>query len=273
MSSSEQIPQKSVWWELKTGTARIKAVLFALLFKELKVKMGKSRLGVLWVLLEPVVSMSMISLIWLIIGREKIDNIHVMLFIGSGYVVFLTVRRGIAPIPNAISFNRALLNYPQVKPLDTIFARYFLEMWLHSIASIWLFFALFWFIGIAPEFPDPLECIRAMGVAMLLSLGIAVPLAVYTEFYESLGRIVGILTQPLMILSAIIYSINDLPPAGRAALSWNPIVHIVSSFRHGAFGIPLFEGHNLAYPAFVGLGLLGFGMIAYYANRYRLIQK
>ncbi len=235
--------------------------------------MGKSHLGILWVLLEPVIAMLTISTIWLIIGREKIDNVHVMLFIGSGYVVFLTVRRGISPIPNAIGFNRALLNYPQVKPLDTVMARYILEMWLHSIASIWLFFSLWWFAGLLPDFPDPLESIKAIGVAMLLSFGIALSLAVYGEFYESLKRVVGIITMPLMILSAVIYSINDLPPAGREALSWNPIVHIISSFRHGAFGIRLFEGHNLAYPAMVGLALSGFGLVSYYANRFRLIQQ
>ncbi len=235
--------------------------------------MGWSKLGVLWVLLEPIVAMAMISLIWLIIGREKIDNVPVMLFIGSGFVVFLIVRRGISPIPQAIKANRALLNYPQVKPLDTIFARFLLEMWLHLIASILLFFALWWFGDMLPGFQDPLEIILALAVAALLSIGIAMPLAVYGEFYESLTRIVGIVSRPLMIASAVIYSINDLPPAAREALAWNPIVHIISSFRHGAFGVKLFEGHSLAYPALTGLVLFGFGMVAYYANRFRLIQQ
>jgi len=271
VSTDKQIP--SVWTEVKTGFFRLKSVIWALVFKEFKVRLGTGRMGIVWVLVEPVVSMLVMSTIWLIIGREKIENTHVMLYIGAGFVIFLTVRRGIAPIPQAIIANGALLNYPQVKPFDTILARYILEMWLHSIASCWLFLSLWWLAGIVPTFPDPMLCIQAMAVAMLLSLAIALPLAVYGTFHEGITKMVGILSQPLMILSAILYSMNDLPTKARYILSWNPIVHIIESFRHGAFGTKLFVGHSLLYPAYVGLVLLGFGFVAYHANRFKLIQK
>lgn len=273
MTASPAKRPQTTWQEIKFGAARVRSVLFALIFKELKIKLGNGRLGILWVLLEPVVSMLMISTLWLIIGRSQIENTHVMLFVGSGFVIFLIVRRGFAPIPMAIAANQALLNYPQVKPLDTILARYILEMWLHSIAGTFLFFSLWWILDVLPKFSDPLECVAAILTAMLLSLGISVVLGIYATFYEGLKRAVGIVTQPLMILSSVIYSFNDLPPSGRDVLSWNPIVHIISSFRHGAFGTELFVGHNLYYPAATGLVLLGLGFLAYYANRFKLIQS
>ena len=248
-------------------------MIWALIFKEYKIRLGKGRLGLLWVLVEPVVSMLMISVIWLTIGREKIENTHVMLYIGAGFVIFLIIRRGIAPVPFAITSNAALLNYPQVKPIDTVFARFILEMWLHAFASLWMFFSLWWFLDVAPTFPDPLMCITAIAVAMLLSLGIAMPLAVYGAFNEGITKAVGILSQPLMILSAVLYSMNDLPMKAREILAWNPIIHIIESFRYGAFGTKLFVGHNLYFPAFLGLILLGFGFVAYYANRFKLLQK
>jgi len=263
----------SVWREIRGGLFRLKSVIWALVFKEFKVRLGKGKLGIIWVLVEPVVSMLTMSAIWFLIGREKIENTHVMLYIGSGFVIFLFVRRGIAPIPMAIISNEALLNYPQVKPIDTVLARFVLEMWLHSIASCWLFLSLWWILGITPSFPDPLMCFEAIAVAMLLSLGIAMPLAVYGTFNESITKMVGILSQPLMILSAVLYSMNDLPAEARGFLAWNPIVHIIESFRHGAFGTKLFVGHNLLYPAYLGLILLGFGFVAYYANRFKLLQK
>ena len=273
MTASNSHVTPTVWREIKTGLFRVKSVIWALIFKEYKIKLGKGRMGLVWVLLEPVVSMLMMSTIWLLIGREKIENVHVMLYIGSGFVIFLTVRRGIAPIPMAIASNTALLNYPQVKPLDTVFARFILEMWLHLIASCWLFFSLWWLIDVSPTFPDLLMCFTALAVAMLLSIGIAMPLAVYGTFNEGITKAVGILAQPLMILSAVLYSMNDLPVKAREILTLNPIVHIIESFRHGAFGTKLFTGHSLYYPAFFGLVLLGFGFVAYHANRFKLIQK
>lgn len=273
MTATSGIEHKSLWQEIRYGSSRWSSVLFALIFKEFKVKLGKSKLGTLWVLLEPIISMSMISAIWLIIGRDKIDNTNVMLFIGSGFVVFIIVRRGIAPIPSGITVNQSLLNYPQVKPIDTILARYFLEMWLHMVASFLLFFTLWWVMNIFPSFPDPLEVIASVLVAMAMSLGIALLLAVYGTFYEGLMRIVTIISQPLMILSSVLYSMNDLPVKARDVLTWNPIVHIISSFRNGAFGTPLFRGHDLTYPAGLALILVGLGFVAYHANRFKLIQK
>ncbi len=273
MTTSSVIQTPSPWSEFKSGLFRQKSAIWALVFKEFKIKLGKSRLGLLWVLIEPIVGMSMISAVWLFIGQEEIEGVHVTLFIGTGFVIFIAVRLGINHIPRAIESNRALLNYPQVKPFDTIIARFIEGMWLHAIASCCMLLALWWFVDTSATFPDPLVCIEAIGVAMLLSLGIAMPLAVYGTFYEGVFKTITIISQPLMILSAVMYSMNDLPTAGRDILSWNPIIHIVESFRHGAFGTRLFTGHNLAYPALLGLFLLGFGSIAYFVNRFRLLQE
>ena len=259
--------------ELKTGFYRFKSVIWALFFKEFKIRLGKSKMGIAWVLLEPMIVMSVISFIWLVIGRKTIDNIHVMLYIGSGFIVFLIIRRGISPIPQGIKSNSALLNYPNVKPIDTIFSRFFLEMWLHSIASILLFTTLFWTIGVCPTFPDPLLAFRAIGIAFMLSLGIGLLLGVYGQFYESVTKTVNILTQPLMIVSGVLYSMNDLPQKAREILSWNPIVHLISAFRQGALGIKPFAEYDLSYPTYLSIYVLGISFIAYYANRFRLIQK
>ena len=259
--------------ELKAGYLRFKSVIWALVFKEFKIRLGKSKTGIIWVLLEPVISMVLMSAIWLVIRRKTIENVHVMLYIGCGFIVFLIVRRAITPIPQGIKSNSSLLNYPGVKPIDTIFARFILEMWLHSIASILLFGLLFWTLGILPTFPDPLLCFQAVGIAGMMALGIGLLLGIYGTFYESVSKAFRIMTQPLMILSGVIYSMNDLPQRGREALSWNPIVHLISAFRQGAVGIKPFNEYDLSYPTYIAIFLLGISFIAYYANRFRLIQK
>ncbi len=259
--------------ELKAGFTRFQSVIWALYFKEFKIRLGKSKTGIIWVLLEPVIAMVVISTIWLIIRRKTIENVHVMLYIGSGFIIYLIVRRGITPIPQGIKSNSSLLNYPGVKPIDTIFARFILEMWLHMIASILLFASLFWILGIHPTFPDPLLCFQAIGIAAMLSLGIGLLLGIYGTFYESVGKTVRVFTQPLMIMSGVIYSMNDLPQRGREALSWNPIVHLISAFRQGAFGTKPFAEYDLLYAVYLSIFILGISFIAYYANRFRLIQK
>lgn len=273
MSARTTDRPQSFWRQLSVGWARQRSVIHALIFKEYKIRLGVSRLGLLWVLLEPIVSMAMISAIWLIIGRERIEGVNTMLFIGAGFVVFIIVQRGYSLIARAIESNAALLNYPQVKPIDTVLARFILEMSLHMIAAVLLFAALWWFGGIVPVFADPMKMIVAITIAMMLSFGLGLSISVYGTFYPGLMKIIELISRPLMILSAVIYSVRDLPPVARDVLAWNPIVHLIEYFRVGAFGTKLFPGHDLQYPLMISVVLLGLGFLAYYANRYKLIQK
>lgn len=263
----------SFWWQVRTGWQRQSSVIQALIYKEFKMRLGISRLGLVWTLLEPIVAMTMISAIWLVIGRDKIDGVHTMLFIGAGFIIFLIIRLGMNVVSKAILANEALLNYPQVKPIDTVLARFIHEMALHTIAAVLLFFVLWWFLDLVPVFHDPLMMVTAYAVAMMMSLGVSLLLAIYGTFYPGIMKAVEFTSRPLMIGSAVIFSINDLPPVGRQVLAWNPIVHIIQQFRFGAFGTKLFAGHDILYPAMLGIILLGVGILAYYANRYKLIQK
>ena len=272
MNSKNTMSGNQHWKLLKRGAYRQKSAIWALVYKEYKIKLGKSRIGLFWVLVEPIVGMLMISAIWLATGRTQIEHVDVMLFIGSGFIVFSTVRQGINYIPHAISANQALLNYPQVKPIDTIFARFIQGMWLHSLASLLMLSLLWWLLGIKPQFPDPLLCIQTIAIAMLLALGLAMPIAVYGTLYEGILKFISLITQPLMILSGVMYSMNELPATATKILAWNPIVHLVDAFRQGAFGTRPFDGQSLMYPFLFGLFLFGTGFVFYHINRFRLLQ-
>ena len=113
--SYEDEANYDVWRELRIGFRHQALVIWALFFKEYKIRLGTSRLGILWAILEPITSMLAVSAIWLIIGREKIEGVQVMLYIGAGFAVFILVRKGINPVPRAIIANIALLNYDYFK--------------------------------------------------------------------------------------------------------------------------------------------------------------
>ncbi len=174
---------------------------------------------------------------------------------------------------NAIDANKALLNYPQVKPIDTVLARFVEGMWLHAWASVLLILGLWWIIGVKPTFPDPLLAIESIFGAMLLALGVAIPLAVWGTLNSGVMNVVGIISQPLTILSGVIFSMHDLPPNVQELLAYNPIVHVVEGFRAGALGNPLFEYFDLSYAYRFGMIGLGFGYAFYFRYRFRLLQK
>lgn len=261
------------WETVKRGAYRQKSAIWALVYKEYKIKLGVSRIGLFWTLMEPVIGMLMISAVWYYAGRPTIQGTHITLFIGSGFIIFLTVRQGINYIPYAINANQPLLNYPQVKPIDTLIARFIQGMWLHALACIIMLLGLWWLGGIRPSFPDPLLCLEMVGTAMLLAMGLSLPIAVFGTLNESIFKAIGIFSQPLMILSGVMYSTYELPAIARDVLWWNPIVHLVEGFRAGAFGTKLFPEYEPFYPLLFGIFSLGFGYALYFVYRFRLMQK
>lgn len=261
------------WRMVARGARRQMSAIWALVFKEYKIKLGSSKIGLLWALLEPIVAMMAISAIWIYSGREEIYGVHITLFIGSGFAVFITIRLGINYIPHAILSNEALLNYPQVKPIDTLLARFVQGTWLHAIACILMFVSLWWILGVYPSFPDLLLCVEMLVTAMIMALGLAVPLGVLGTINAGALKFISIISQPLMLVSGVVYSTSDLPQAARNILKFNPIVHVIDGFRHGAFGSPLFPEYEPFYPLLFGLICLGFGYLVYFRYRFRLLQK
>ncbi len=59
----------------------------------------------------------------------------------------------------------------------------------------------------------------------------------------------------------------------REWLSWNPLLQFIEYFRLYAAGHRTFPEADLGYACFVSAFMLGLGFIAYYANRYRLVQS
>ena len=257
----------------KRGFQRQASAIWALIFKEYKIRLGKSRIGLFWSLFEPIVGMSIMSAVWWVSGRTSMDGVHITLFIGSGFIAFNTVKTGFGFIAHAIQANMSLLNYPQVKPLDTILARFIYSMIMHAWASVLLLCLVWWLIGAYPTFPDPLMCVEVIVVGMLLALGIATPLAVLGVLNDNVFKVVGIITSPLVILSGVIFSISDLPAQFQEILAYNPLLHITVGFRAGALGSPLFSGFDLGYPLECAVIGLGVGYALYFKYRFRLLQS
>jgi capsular polysaccharide transport system permease protein len=80
-------------------------------------------------------------------------------------------------------------------------------------------------------------------------------------------------SRPLMFVSAVFYTPNDLPAEARYFLSWNPIVQIIEYIRYYALGVRLFPEADFWYALLLALCAMFFGVIGYYANRFRLIEK
>jgi len=259
--------------EMRTGFHRQCNVVFALLFKEFRFKTSNGRLGLLWMVLEPITQILVLGTMWYLAGRTVIAGLNVGIFLATGVLPYLVVRRSLQDIPASLGANDAFYNYQQVKPIDAVIARFILDMLLMIVGGFLVFFLLAWFLGVWIELGNALPLIGIVLTAMTMSFGLSLLLATYGYLYDGLLKAVSAASRPLLFVSAVFYTPNDLPAEARYFLSWNPIVQIVEYVRYYALGIRLFPEADFRYVLLWTLGALFVGIIGYYANRFQLIEK
>ena len=259
--------------QLIRGLKRQSSVIVAIIFKEIKVRQRTSKFGMFYVLLEPMVYIIAIAAVRFAFRTTLIDGLHVLIWIPLGVSIYLAFKHSVSKIPMAINSNRGLLDYPQVKPIDPLVAIFVLEIGLTMLASSVAIFLIWWFWDLGPTFPQPLEAIGVVVALLAGGFGSALLLAVYGTFYENIPRTVKFLNRPLIFLSGVVFPVSSLPTYVREYLAWNPLLHFIEYFRLYAAGHPMFPEADLGYACFCSVLFLGIGCIAYYANRYRLVQS
>lgn len=89
--------------------------------------MFSSRFAWGWVVLEPVVNILWLVLIFTVIRVRHIGGIETPLWIAIGMLVFMTFKRTVSQVQNAVDANSALFAYRQVRPSDVALVRAVLE--------------------------------------------------------------------------------------------------------------------------------------------------
>ena len=259
--------------QVRRGFNRQLSVVLAIVFKDFRNRLGRSQLGLVWVLLEPLTQMIMLSSLWYLVGRTEIGGVNVLLFIGSGIIPYIIVRVSLSGIPASFRLNSALFDYPQVKPIDALLGRFIFEMTLILVAACILFFILGWTLDLVAPMPYPLECLGVYGLLMAMTLGLSLIVATYSQFYDTAQTAVNVVTRPLIFISAVMYSVNDLPNSAREFLAWNPLLQFIEHFRVYGLGMNPVPELSFLYIFLVSVCSLGIGVVVYYTNRFKILQK
>lgn len=214
-------------------------VIFALLMREMNTSFGRSSLGYLWALLEPLGAIFVLTLAFSIVFKEPPVGTSFPLFYASGYLVFALYNAGQSKIATAISQNKALLFYPAVTYTDVILARTILIGLTDITVAIVVFSGLMLIFetGARPDYPT---LFAGLGMGLMVGTSVGLMNATLFEIFPSWRSIWKILSRPMFFISAIFYIFESLPDYIQSLLWWNPLVHVVGTLRLGLF--PEYEG-------------------------------
>lgn len=228
--------------------------------REMTTAYGRSVLGYLWAVIEPVAAVALLSLVFAIAFHAPPLGTNFPLFYATGYLPFMIYTSVSNRVATAVRFSRPLLEFPAVKSMDAVLARFVLNM-LTQLTVFWIVMT-----GIALVFglrliltPDAIALGLAMAAVLALGVG-TLNCYLFTRFpgYEQLWAIAN---RPLFIASGILFLLDDVPMVWRDVLWWNPLVHVIGAMRSG-----FFVTYDAAYvsPAYVfalGLAAFAFGAL------------
>lgn len=242
-------------------------VIHALTIRETRTRFGAHQLGYLWALVEPALMILTFYVLFAFVGRAAPTGMTLFSFVATGICPYLVFSSTVSHVAQSINGNKSLLYYPQVNPMDVVFARVFLELTTY----IGVFLAL---LGIEiivlqkVSIADPLLIVEGFALASILGAGLGLVFLGLSQLSKVAERAQGPLMRPFFWVSGIFFTAAGLPAGAREHVLWNPVLHCVELCRAGWF--PRYEDTH-ASPIYVlswAMGLLLFGlMLEVYVRR------
>ena len=242
-------------------------VTFALIMREMATSYGKSYLGYVWAVLEPIGAIIILSVVFSIALKSPALGDSFPLFYASGYVPFVAYNSMQGKISGALRENTQLLFYPRVTYLDAILARFILTFVTQLLVAVIVFTGIFLMEGNTQRIILT-DIFQAIVVASYLGLGIGTLNCVIIHLSPSWKQIWNILTRPLFLVSCIFYMYDTLPEWVQNILWYNPLVHIIGRARTGFFSVYDGDYITISYTVLVGTVtlFLGFALLRRFAR-------
>lgn len=209
-------------------------VIVAIIMRETQTRFGKNKLGYIWALLEPMAYVTIFLLIRNVISQGVPFGDSMILFVLSGLLCFRAFSSVASRGLKAVEANKALFNYPMVKPMDAIFARIILEALTMAVVFV-IFFSFMHMISDRHIIAHPERFGEGLSAFLVLTTGVAVFNGAVNAVLPSWERVFSMIRLPLLLLSGVFYVPKSLPMELHAYLNWNPLLHCVEWIRVGMY--------------------------------------
>ena len=210
--------------------------------RDLKLKYRRSALGYLWSLLNPLLTMIVVSTVFSFIFKQEIENFPVYLLIGQISFQFFAESTSMAM--GSVIQNAQLLKKVYVPKFVFPVSRV-ISSGINLVFSLGALFIVMIILRAPVNFTVlllPLPIIATL----VFSLGIGLILSVWAVYFRDLLHLYGVFTTLLMYLTPIFYPISLLPSAVAKLVYINPLTQFVTFQRAIVLEGRLPSGETLA---------------------------
>jgi len=243
----------------------------ALIIRDALQRTMAERFSWFWMLVEPISHVVLFIAVREVLGRVRfLSGAEFIPWLVVGLMTFFVFREGFLRSIGAIDANKALFSYRQVKPVDTVIARAFVEGLLKSFIFIILILG-FELIGIPLMPADPIKAFLLWVLAWTLGLGAGLFFSVANSLVLEVGIIVRVMVLPLYFLSGVMIPLNFLPHDILVYLMYNPLLHLIELMRAAFFeGYRPINNIQVLYVVWWSVILMALGLAMHLRFEYRV---
>jgi len=220
-------------------------LLYFLAWRDVKVRYKQTLLGVLWVVLQPVVSMAIFTVLFGILLQVDSGNVPYPVFAFAGLLPWNYFSQALTRSSTSVVNSAHLITkiyFPRlVIPLSGV-----LSSLVDFVIAFGVLVVLMVIYGIVPTAGLVLLPVLIL-LAMVTALGFGLWLSALNVRYRDVNYLLPFLIQIWMYVTPVVYGSNLVPERYRFLLSLNPMTGVVEGFRWALFG-PAAVGNYLSTP-------------------------
>lgn len=252
-------PRRSVFFLDLHTVWQYRELLYFLVWRDVKVRYRQTLIGAVWVVLQPLITMVVFTIVFSNFARIPSDGLPYPIFAYAAllpwnYFSQATARSGAsfvgaANVIGKVYFPRFILPLAAaVAPLIDFVTTFVILLGMMAWFGIW-----------------PSRTILTLPPLLLLTLLTALAVGMWLSTlnvkYRDVGQIIPLLLQLWMFASPVVYPVSLVPERWRLIYSLNPMVGVIEGFRWALLGKGSPNFAVIGASAVVVLGILLAGIV------------
>jgi len=252
-------PRKGLFQLDLTSVWQYREMLYFLVWRDVIVRYKQTALGAAWVIVQPLITMLIFTLIFGNFAKIPSDGIPYPVFAFSALLPWSYFSQALAKSSSSVVNSSNLVTkiyFPRlliplaasVSPVVDLFFSFLVLL----VLMAWFNIAPTWGLLALPLF---------LGLAIMTALAVGLWTSALNVRYRDVGNIILFLSQVWMYASPVAYPVSMVPVKWRLLYSLNPMVGVIEGFRWALLGKESPDYMLMAVSSSVVLALLAGGIV------------
>ncbi|MEZ5066734.1 MAG: ABC transporter permease [bacterium] len=230
-----------------------------LVAKELKLRYRRSVLGFAWTMLNPLLTMIILSAVFAHVLRVQVE--HFPVFVLSALLPWNFFAQSVVGGSLTIVHNESLLRNVRVPraifPVALV-TSHLVNLLLALVPLLLVMIVL----GVPPK-PGLIALPYCLLALWTFTTGVVLVLSTWTVFFRDVAQIVEVFLTALFYLTPVIYPLSMLPEQTRAVFRLNPVLYFVEPFRQMFYEGRIPAASDLAIAGGLAVASLAIGLAVF----------